>query len=540
MQLHPTRSAVDLTFASIGLISLGVVLGQGAIVAWGGALILGLQVARAVTLLGVTKVRAAGFEMLWTGEHRLMRIGKGQLLELKAEVRNRDVRAARYVELRALHSPHIQLTLEPKSGEVPAGGRLAVTVSVRSDRVGRHGIYGLSLEVQGSPGLYEVPLTFSNPFAVEVMPSVYSTKLRPARGGRSRTRADQGRAGRRMGGNYDLREIRDYQSGDPYKRIAWKSTGRRGRLMTREFELEERDVVWLLLDASTELWSGRSGDAPLDHAIDEVAGVIEVHLARGDRVGLGIIAARRLAWLPPAAGAAHAAELMLALALKTATYDGDRSGLDETEVGTRVLEHLRPLEPTLVANMASANLDRIARRASAALRRSPGRIDAPFAASPREQTLRHYLKSFGVDSPPRLEPDREKTDWRLVEALREVLLVRPKPSLVYTWSKAPDPSQTHLLEGLKTLPRRHSELRWIPIRLDQGLAELPGERSEIVSYAVQARARAAHNAGIRCLRELGIRVEAARAILPRPPSKLSANPATPVSAKLGVKPAAVD
>ncbi|MEN9577407.1 MAG: hypothetical protein RJA70_416 [Pseudomonadota bacterium] len=517
MQLHPTRSAVDLTFASIGLIGLGVVLGQGAIVAWGGALILGLQIARAVTLLSVTKVRAAGFEMLWTEEARLVRIGRGQRLELKAEVRNRDARAARYVELRALHSPHLQLSLEPKSGEVPAGGRLAVTVTVGCDRVGRHGIYGLSLEVQGSPGLYEVPLTFSNPFAIEVMPSVYSTRVRPARGGRSRSRTDQGRAGRRMGGHYDLREIRDYQSGDPFKRIAWKATGRRGKLMTRVFELEERDVVWLLLDASTELWAGHSGQAPLDHAIDEVASVLEHHLARGDKVGLGIVAARRLAWHPPEAGAAHLARLMATLALNTATFDADRSALDESEVAARVLEHLRPLEPNLAPNVRLSNLDRLARRAAAALRRSPGRADVPFATSPREQTLRHYLKSFGIDSPPRLEPDRDKTDWRLVEALKEVLGAKPKPSLVYTWSKAPDPSQLVLLEGLKTLPRRHSELRWMPIRIDRGLAEAQDERSDIVHYAVTTRAKAAHLAGIQSLRRLGIQVEEPRKIASRQP-----------------------
>ncbi len=507
MQLHPTRSAVDLTLAGIALVATGVVAGQAAIVAWGGALILGLQIARAVTLVGVAKVRASGFEMLWREQQRLVRIGRGERIELKAEVRNRDVRAARYVHLRALHAPQLELEIEPSSGEVPAGGRLAVSVSVRCDRVGRHGIYGLSLEVRGSPGLYEVPLTFSNPFGIEVMPLAYATRTRPALGGRSRSRADIGRAGRRMGGNYDLREIREYQSGDPFKRIAWKASGRRGKLMVREFDLEERDVVWLVLDASVELWAGVPGQAPLDAAIDQLASVAEYHLEQGDQVGLAIVAARRLAWLAPTTGSPQAARIMDALAFRSGTHDSDRSSYDEADVANRVLEHLRPLAPELVENMRSKNIDRVARRASVALRKSPFSAPAPFASTPREQSLRHYLVSFGIDSPARLEPDRNKTDLVLVEALKEILLSKPRPTLVCCWSPTPDVAHSQVLEELRRLPRRHSQLRWIPIRLDTGFESDNSALSEVVQFAVKTRTAASQRAGADALRQAGIRVE---------------------------------
>jgi uncharacterized protein (DUF58 family) len=515
MQLHPTRTAVDLTVAAIFVTAVGLVAERAAIVAWGGALLLGLMIARAVTLLGVARVRSAGFEMLWQEQRRLARVGVGEPLELRAEVRNRDDRAARYVGLRSLHSPHLDVELEPRSGEVPAGGRLSVSVKVTGRRVGRHGLYGLSLEVQGGPGLYEVPLTFANPFGVEVLPRTYATRTRSAIGGRSRSHAEAGRPGMQPRGGYDLREIREYRAGDPFKRLAWKASARRGQLMVREFDLEERDVVWMVLDASVELWAGDSGKAPLDIAIESAAAIAERHLEQGNRVGLAIVGARRLAWLPPASGAAHAARLMTALSFETGCHDADRSGLDEAEVGLRVLEHLRPLEPQLVDNVRPGDLERLSRRANLVVPRCPFKLETPQASSPREGILRRYMTGFGIETPARLEPDRARTDATLVAALKEIARLKPRASVITIASPLPDPTvQSQLLEGLARLPQRHCRIRWIPTPLDAGISS--PAISDAVRFAVQLRSATLSRTGALALRRAGIRIEA----VPRRPRRL--------------------
>src|SRR5688572_20644053 len=97
-------------------VGVGMLLREAAIVAWGGALLVGLAVARAVTQVGVARVRAAGFEMLWRGEARLSRAARGETVEIEAEIRNRDTRAARYVELRTVSSPNLQIELSPAGG----------------------------------------------------------------------------------------------------------------------------------------------------------------------------------------------------------------------------------------------------------------------------------------------------------------------------------------------------------------------------------------------------------------------------------------
>ena len=222
MKLYPTKIAVHLGLAGASIVGAGLVTGHAAIVAWGAAVVIGVAVARAATLVSVARIRTAGFEMLWSTTERTARVARGGEVVLSAEVRNRDTLAARYVGLRAIASSQVEVTIEPGEGEVPASGQLRVTVTVKAPRVGRHGLFGLALEVRGAPGLFEVPLTFANPFGIEVMPGPYQTTLAMARGGRARMAALGGRSGRARGEGSDLREVREHQSGDPFKRIAWR------------------------------------------------------------------------------------------------------------------------------------------------------------------------------------------------------------------------------------------------------------------------------------------------------------------------------
>ena len=172
----------------------------------------------------------------------------------------RSTDAVRGVALRPLISSMLDAHVEPEVIDLPAGARALVDVTGRARRVGRWGVHGLALEVRGTPlggeGLYEVPLLFANPLGLEVLPPSVAAFLASPRGGRSRHASELGRPANVAGEGDEMRELRAHVPGDPFKRIAWKASARRGRLLVREMEREERDVVWLVLDASVELWAG--------------------------------------------------------------------------------------------------------------------------------------------------------------------------------------------------------------------------------------------------------------------------------------------
>lgn len=486
---------------------MGVALGSGAVVAWGGAILVGLAIARSVTEVSVARIRTAGFEMLWQSSERVRRLGRGETIELQGELRNRDARAARFVDLRAVAAPELEVRIEPARGEVPAGGRLRVDVRVTALRVGHHALHGLSLELRGGPGLFEVPLTFANPFGIEVLPRAYARLLRSSRGGRSRRESEQSRVRPFSGDAAELRELRQHQSGDPFRRIAWKASARRGQLLVREHEREERDVVFLLLDAAVELGGGRVGSAPLDRGIDEAAAAAVRHIARGDDVGLGILGRRQLAWISPDRGTAHALHLLETLAHATSSVHADRSGLDETEVALRVLEHMRPLDPEVAGNVGPYELERLARRVEKLLPRAPFPKVTPFAAQPRERTLRSYLEAYGLGSPPRTGPDRLEVDQLLVQALQRARAERPEPTLIYLISPAPDPgTRLPLIEATLRRRGRHAEVVWASVPTYAGTDEPEGP-SGVAARTLVRRARLAAIQGERALRRSRLQIE---------------------------------
>jgi uncharacterized protein (DUF58 family) len=506
MQLFPTRSTVHVALAGLATVTAGMVLRVPAVVAWGGAMIAGVALARASAKLSVLRLRAAGLEMVWRTTKRVRRVARTATVEVKVELRNRDARPVRFASLRAVASSELEVSVEPKEGVIGAFGTVELAITVGTPRVGRYCIHGLALEVRGPPGLFEVPLAFANPVGIEVMPRSFGALVNSARGGRSRLAAEAGASDPHPGAGTELYELREHVSGDPFKRIAWKASARRGRLMVREFEREDRDIVWLVLDAAVELMAGPLGRAPLDHGIDEIAALARRHLARGDRVGLAVAGASPQTWLAPATGPAHAMRIASLLAASASSLDADRSEYDETDVARRVLDHLRFLDAGSVAALRVEQLDSLQAYAEMQRGRAPFDPPAPWAKTSRERSLRRYLASYGISSPPRIEHDKSRTAGLLVQAIDRAASEKPRPSLVYIWAHPPDAPSPPLTQTVRKLLRRGMSVRWLAMRHETALEGETEDLSRAVADAVLTRTRVARERGERLLRAMGIHV----------------------------------
>lgn len=497
MSIYPTRTAAHVALLGVIVMGSGIVAGEPSVVAWGGAMLVALALARMVTLASVMRVRSAGFEMQWVTATRVARIRCGQELELEAELRNRDTCAARFEQLRVVASPALAVRAEPLAGDVPGAGTLRVRVKLRGLRVGLHGLHGLSLEIRGAPGLFEVPLTFANPYGIVVSPRALGRALSLPHGGRSGTLAMAGRAGSVRGDGTELRELREHQPGDPFRRIAWKASAKRGVLVVREFDREQRDVVVLVLDASVEHWAGPMGGAPLDHAVDVTATLAARHLGEGDLVALRVVAARELASVPAAHGREQAARIATALTEQLGVLDADRCGWDESDLLMQVAEHLRPLDPGVTADLRSGDLDRVVLRASAMRGHAPFQRPAPYGRSARDRRLRRYAACFGLHVPARLQPDQPRMTALLAELLSKVARQgRPRPSLVHVVAPSPpEGSWTPLTAAIRRLRAARVAIRWTTPwigRLSEGDVEpqdaTPYQQAVVEAVAIRALA----------------------------------------------------
>ena len=528
MQLYPTRRTFHVAVAGIGLVTLGASARLSPVVAFGGAMLLAVAFGRALAQMSIARLRAAGFEMVWAESQRVRRVSLGAEVVLRGELRNRGDELARAVRIRPIASSMLETSVTPTTLLLAPHARTFIEVRVRAKRVGRWGVHGLALEVSGVPfraeGLSEVPLLFANPLGIEALPRAFGPLAGSLEGARARRIAELGRRGRVAGRGDEMRELREHAPGDAFKRIAWKASARRGRLLVREMDREERDVVWLVVDVSVELWAGSPGFAPLDRAVEEAAAVAVHHLRRGDRVGLVVAASRLRTWMDPEDGMAQTLAIAGALASTSSVIDVDRSEIDEAQVARLVVEHARPLDPRGLADVPSRKLDALAARAEQLRASAPFATRVPFAPALRERTLRHYLASFGIETPPRTEGERPQAEGTMVRVLERLANERPRGNVVHVWSPAPSNAPA-MRRAVALLRRRGVDLRWTLPRFELGRAETAndvpsdaaGDLLSIVSEAVEMRARAAAKKGELALRSLGVRV-----VEPRRASRASA------------------
>jgi hypothetical protein len=140
------------------------------------------------------------------------------------------------------------------------------------------------------------------------------------------------------------------------------------------------------------------------------------------------------------------------------------------------------------------------------MKKAPFPPPRAYADSAQERRLRRYFGAFGLFAPPRLEPDRPKTDACLAQVLPRIFKSRPRPSILYLWSTPPSlDRQPALKRALSNLPRR-VDLRWISMQVDKSLPRAGARLSESVADALEIRLQVARSRGERSVRQLGFRV----------------------------------
>ena len=108
--------------------------------------------------------------------------------------------------------------------------------------------------------------------------------------------------------------LRNYRDGDDIRDICWTATARRGELVTRLFELEKSQTIWIVLDTGRLMRTRVESLSKLDHATTAALALAQVALYTGDRVGLLAYARAIRQRLPAARGSSQLRQMMESLA----------------------------------------------------------------------------------------------------------------------------------------------------------------------------------------------------------------------------------
>jgi uncharacterized protein (DUF58 family) len=150
---------------------------------------------------------------------------------------------------------------------------------------------------------------------------------------RSRQIALEKRHTRIRGAGREFETLREYREGDEFRDICWTASARRGKLVTRTYQIERSQTMWIVVD-SGRLMRARIGElAKLDYAVNAALSLAQVALYSGDRVGLLAYGRAARHRVPAARGSVHLRHLVDALA----TVREEAAEADHLQAAARLL-----------------------------------------------------------------------------------------------------------------------------------------------------------------------------------------------------------
>ncbi|HYL61751.1 MAG TPA: DUF58 domain-containing protein [Candidatus Methylomirabilis sp.] len=148
---------------------------------------------------------------------------------------------------------------------------------------------------------------------------------------RSRQIALEKRHKHQPGQGREFESLREYREADEWRDICWTATARRAKLISKTYQIERSQTVWLVLDAGRLLRTRVQGLSKLDYSVGAALALAQVAMYSGDRVGMLGYGRRVTQRLPPGRGPGHVRALLDSLALLRAEeLEGDHRRAVET------------------------------------------------------------------------------------------------------------------------------------------------------------------------------------------------------------------
>lgn len=155
--------------------------------------------------------------------------------------------------------------------------------------------------------------------SVRVYPDLQAARKQTLHLIRSRQIEMERRLKRVLGLGREFESLRDHRDGDDFRNICWTATARRAKLVSKTYQAERSQSVWIVLDAGRLMLARTDDDlarqTKLDCAVGAALSLAQVALHSGDAIGLLAYGRRIQFRLPLGRGAPHLRALLEQLAL---------------------------------------------------------------------------------------------------------------------------------------------------------------------------------------------------------------------------------
>jgi len=103
----------------------------------------------------------------------------------------------------------------------------------------------------------------------------------------------------------EFESLREYVRGDELRHISWTATARRGRLTTRQYQIERDQTILIALDAGRLMTARIEQETKLDSAVHAALALMSAAARGGDSAGVMVFGRRIKSYLPPGRGRDH-------------------------------------------------------------------------------------------------------------------------------------------------------------------------------------------------------------------------------------------
>ena len=230
------------------------------------------------------------------------------------------------IHARLVDNVPASLRSEAPELEVKCGGRNEASVSYQIVPRQRGDI-----ELGATYVRYQGPMRIAERWAVahteqkiSVYPNLEEARQHSVFLIRSRQIELEKRHTRVRGAGREFESLREYRDGDELRDVCWTASARRGKLVTRVYQVERSQTIWLVIDAGRLMRARIAGLSKLDLAVNAALCLSEVALGSGDRVGLLAYGRGIQKRMLPHRGSAHLRQLIQQLAyVRSEGLEGD-------------------------------------------------------------------------------------------------------------------------------------------------------------------------------------------------------------------------
>lgn len=213
------------------------------------------------------------------------------------------------------HLPH-QISAEPPMliATVPAASEVDLLYQVQPRERGEAVLGDVYLRYQTRLRIAERWARVGLAQTVVVYPNLDDARRESISLVRSRQIDRERRSKHLRGAGRSFESLREYREGDEVRDVCWTASARRGKLVTRLFESERSQTIWILIDSGRLMRTRVATVTKLDHAVNAALSLSQVALFSGDRVGLLAYGRRIGHRLPAARGSRHLRQIIDRLA----------------------------------------------------------------------------------------------------------------------------------------------------------------------------------------------------------------------------------